>query len=120
MIRLPPRSTRTDTLFPYTTLFRSLASAVDQRHVLRMIGQIERFLDCGIAAADHRHLLAAKEKAVAGGAGRNALAAQFLLARNAQPFGLRPGGDHQRIADIFIAAVTDSADRKSTRLNSSH
>src|SRR3546814_8037531 len=23
MIRLPPRSTRTDTLFPYTTLFRS-------------------------------------------------------------------------------------------------
>src|SRR3546814_14473246 len=27
MIRRPPRSTRTDTLFPYTTLFRSLASA---------------------------------------------------------------------------------------------
>src|SRR3546814_860391 len=26
MIRLPPRSTRTDTLFPYTTLFRSLFS----------------------------------------------------------------------------------------------
>src|SRR3546814_11518002 len=25
MIRRPPRSTRTDTLFPYTTLFRSLA-----------------------------------------------------------------------------------------------
>src|SRR3546814_18249192 len=24
MIRLPPRSTRTDTLFPYTTLFRSI------------------------------------------------------------------------------------------------
>src|SRR3546814_15736204 len=28
MIRLPPRSTRTDTLFPYTTLFRSIE---DQR-----------------------------------------------------------------------------------------
>src|SRR3546814_18756108 len=27
MIRRPPRSTRTDTLFPYTTLFRSLAVA---------------------------------------------------------------------------------------------
>src|SRR3546814_9649888 len=27
MIRRPPRSTRTDTLFPYTTLFRSLACA---------------------------------------------------------------------------------------------
>src|SRR3546814_16139360 len=27
MIRRPPRSTRTDTLFPYTTLFRSVAEA---------------------------------------------------------------------------------------------
>src|SRR3546814_10244514 len=26
MIRRPPRSTRTDTLFPYTTLFRSIVS----------------------------------------------------------------------------------------------
>src|SRR3546814_1357218 len=32
MIRLPPRSTRTDTLFPYTTLFRSLASPSASRH----------------------------------------------------------------------------------------
>src|SRR3546814_18897590 len=29
MIRRPPRSTRTDTLFPYTTLFRSLVSAAE-------------------------------------------------------------------------------------------
>src|SRR3546814_10476014 len=29
MIRRPPRSTRTDTLFPYTTLFRSAAGAAD-------------------------------------------------------------------------------------------
>src|SRR3546814_10700438 len=28
MIRRPPRSTRTDTLFPYTTLFRSLETTV--------------------------------------------------------------------------------------------
>src|SRR3546814_9279072 len=27
MIRRPPRSTRTDTLFPYTTLFRSLRAS---------------------------------------------------------------------------------------------
>src|SRR3546814_7259570 len=27
MIRRPPRSTRTDTLFPYTTLFRSLTAS---------------------------------------------------------------------------------------------
>src|SRR3546814_9134908 len=33
MIRRPPRSTRTDTLFPYTTLFRS-----DQRPRLRRPG----------------------------------------------------------------------------------
>src|SRR3546814_15364336 len=28
MIRRPPRSTRTDTLFPYTTLFRSLRNGI--------------------------------------------------------------------------------------------
>src|SRR3546814_13494714 len=28
MVRRPPRSTRTDTLFPYTTLFRSITIAV--------------------------------------------------------------------------------------------
>src|SRR3546814_17899694 len=31
MIRRPPRSTRTDTLFPYTTLFRSLVLARDHQ-----------------------------------------------------------------------------------------
>src|SRR3546814_14220723 len=30
MIRRPPRSTRTDTLFPYTTLFRSILGLVDR------------------------------------------------------------------------------------------
>src|SRR3546814_13363879 len=33
MIRRPPRSTRTDTLFPYTTLFRSLAQQVAKRRI---------------------------------------------------------------------------------------
>src|SRR3546814_13659164 len=33
IIRRPPRSTRTDTLFPYTTLFRSACDdAADHRH----------------------------------------------------------------------------------------
>src|SRR3546814_11684438 len=32
MIRRPPRSTRTDTLFPYTTLFRSLALSDAHAH----------------------------------------------------------------------------------------
>src|SRR3546814_19425430 len=31
MMRRPPRSTRTDTLFPYTTLFRSIARAAVRR-----------------------------------------------------------------------------------------
>src|SRR3546814_4947649 len=35
MIRRPPRSTRTDTLFPYTTLFRSLVSSSSQAFAKR-------------------------------------------------------------------------------------
>src|SRR3546814_1151809 len=35
MIRRPPRSTRTDTLFPYTTLFRS-PHDVARRHVEKL------------------------------------------------------------------------------------
>src|SRR3546814_8051226 len=31
MILRPPRSTRTDTLFPYTTLFRSVATGTDDK-----------------------------------------------------------------------------------------
>src|SRR3546814_3996562 len=31
MIRRPPRSTRTDTLFPYTTLFRSILGVAAER-----------------------------------------------------------------------------------------
>src|SRR3546814_11534162 len=34
MIRRPPRSTRTDTLFPYTTLFRS--KSIDEDRILRL------------------------------------------------------------------------------------
>src|SRR3546814_13968269 len=33
MIRRPPRSTRTDTLFPYTTLFRPLVRGLGCSHV---------------------------------------------------------------------------------------
>src|SRR3546814_13951793 len=35
MIRRPPRSTRTDTLFPYTTLFRSTDRRGDLLRILR-------------------------------------------------------------------------------------
>src|SRR3546814_19048649 len=54
MIRRPPRSTRTDTLFPYTTLFRSLALACashsgEPRHVETVIAWLQRL---GLSAAD--------------------------------------------------------------------
>src|SRR3546814_11816329 len=42
MIRLPPRSTRTDTLFPYTTLFRSVRR--DRRGTWAMLSRFERML----------------------------------------------------------------------------
>src|SRR3546814_19608399 len=38
MIRRPPRSTRTDTLFPYTTLFRSLGMLTCIRRCFDLIG----------------------------------------------------------------------------------
>src|SRR3546814_16152931 len=36
IIRRPPRSTRTDTLFPYTTLFRSLRPPQGRRQAWRL------------------------------------------------------------------------------------
>src|SRR3546814_3664486 len=41
MIRLPPRSTRTDTLFPYTTLFRSLQREGRRRAVAAVVDPVE-------------------------------------------------------------------------------
>src|SRR3546814_2353205 len=38
MIRRPPRSTRTDTFFPYTTLFRSLLERDGERFRCRAAG----------------------------------------------------------------------------------
>src|SRR3546814_11591666 len=45
MVRQPPRSTRTDTLFPYTTLFRS-AQVLDGMHQFR--GEFE-VMEAGLA-----------------------------------------------------------------------
>src|SRR3546814_7142281 len=82
MIRRPPRSTRTDTLFPYTTLFRSLDGdqfldlveepRIDERqseHVLHRhpgaecIGQVEHSLRPGFLhlAAQRGHTVLAGE-----------------------------------------------------------
>src|SRR3546814_3428856 len=49
MIRRPPRSTRTDTLFPYTTLFRSFGQPRRQR---RAAGQTDEIADQHIERRD--------------------------------------------------------------------
>src|SRR3546814_3788945 len=47
MIRRPPRSTRTDTLFPYTTLFRSHTFGWGVLGVLAFSGELVRQRDLG-------------------------------------------------------------------------
>src|SRR3546814_11642437 len=56
MIRRPPRSTRTDTLFPYTTLFRSLRRRRDgRRHwVVRPVEGILEAIGRAIAVISPR------------------------------------------------------------------
>src|SRR3546814_11638352 len=60
MIRRPPRSTRTDTLFPYTTLFRSRAR-VQVRQDRRRLGWEQRRgagpvrRDAAVAARSEEH-----------------------------------------------------------------
>src|SRR3546814_3009095 len=57
MIRRPPRSTRTDTLFPYTTLFRSALAVAGflRRHGFALCRRLQVFFQvpAGIAG---RHL----------------------------------------------------------------
>src|SRR3546814_2520956 len=73
MIRRPPRSTRTDTLFPYTPLFRSLAAGQGTR----MKSQKHKVLHPVAGRPMLLHLLASVEtltpakKIVVVGAGRD-------------------------------------------------
>src|SRR3546814_14954408 len=48
MIRRPPRSTRTDTLFPYTTLFRSTRQRPDHDVHLVLLDQLTGGINGGI------------------------------------------------------------------------
>src|SRR3546814_8454927 len=58
MIRRPPRSTRTDTLFPYTTLFRSkpLVGAVEAARIAVGVGIVlrQRLQLANVDLADQR------------------------------------------------------------------
>src|SRR3546814_15940599 len=50
MIRRPPRSTRTDTLFPYTTLFRSMTHRLATDEVLADLVDADRRLHARLHA----------------------------------------------------------------------
>src|SRR3546814_7540601 len=102
MIRRPPRSTRTDTLFPYTTLFRSLRTAVVgdlevRLHLDHCLGSFLPERPCQAAGAD---------------------ASAPTLPTTFHVFSFEIG------AHSSMRTVSPSrnafADRKSTRLNSSH
>ena len=66
---------------------------VDDRHLLREAGEIDRLLDRRIAPADDRDLPVSVEGAVAGGAEGDPSADEPLLARHAETPPVRPGGD---------------------------
>src|SRR3546814_6986686 len=109
MIRRPPRSTRTDTLVPYTTLFRSLPCPVLQR--CADIDGPGIGMDAGIDECYRRpsefDLTVIGHQANENGAALHRILQQlgFLL----------------RHAEIDIERVRlRDGDRKSTRLNSSH
>src|SRR3546814_9384279 len=118
MIRLPPRSTRTDTLFPYTTLVRSGRAGPAPRHP-RIYARRDTELFIG-------REFAADEAAVLGNLGRVVTArnigldigeamlvemrAQLLLGLGARLVG----------NEAQVELGDRAANRKSTRLNSSH
>src|SRR3546814_4971642 len=59
MIRRPPRSTRTYTLFPYTTLFRSIVWSSDASSITSMSApKINRMEGGGVASGADRAKLA--------------------------------------------------------------
>src|SRR3546814_16649609 len=114
MYRLPPRSTRTDTLFPYTTLCRAGDRAVET----------EAF---GNEAGQHRaaHGADAEEDPVKA-AGLDA-AMQAAGDEIGPEYGMRHEsrriehvGDQQNGHRPGEGARRAAGDRKSTRLNSSH
>src|SRR3546814_17776962 len=109
MIRPPPRSTRTDTLFPYTTLFRSQSSRLPERprlHPSKDICQLEP--RPRHPAPAHVILLGEANRAVA----------PVAVDRPAREPGYASKILHSDEALAWRRGL--GRDRKSTRLNSSH
>src|SRR3546814_3611069 len=112
MIRRPPRSTRTDTLFPYTTLFRSNALD-DLWHTRREPHEIAIFLHQRVGNAlferETRLFVHVADLAMHR---QDELRTQPAIERG--EFGL------PRMAADMDMRLLFGEDRKSTRLNSSH
>src|SRR3546814_14950028 len=132
MIRRPPGSTRTDPLFPYTTLFRSLLSRAaglaqgSEHPIARAI--LAEIMGRDLAPLPARHLRAQPGEGIAGEIDGDTVAtgsAAFMARLGwSVPPPLLPGDDDNRTA-VFVGwtgAVRGLLllDRKSTRLNSSH
>src|SRR3546814_7623134 len=63
-IRRPPRSTRTDTLFPYTTLFRSIQPGYDPKRTATVVAEpLERGFGLTLGNALRRILLSSLQGA---------------------------------------------------------
>src|SRR3546814_14283009 len=125
MVRRPPRSTRTDTLFPYTTLFRSMEhvrypEAVffrQLRHPFEHFGQAaarDRAVHAIIIGRDPPHR---RKRRLAPGPEGEPFGLVARGAERGRAIGL---GDPRHLVDQMVAFGADAVDRKSTRLNSSH
>src|SRR3546814_3022659 len=123
MIRRPPRSTRTDTLFPYTTLFRSAVPAGAPSTAVRCQS------GCRRRSRSARRIIVRLLHGIADRVGfllhGVACSVGFLLDRLAKalrPFLHRALGFVELGAQLgkLAFAIEFSRDRKSTRLKSSH
>src|SRR3546814_20724640 len=124
MIRRPPRSTRTDTLFPYTTLFRSTANAGDDT----IVAGTGDDLISGDAMTSHEDGLnaTANNTATSNGDGHASAGSDEIWGTIGGEYGGDYGNDTIAGDALTVAANTtalannDAIDRKSKRLNSSH
>src|SRR3546814_19337237 len=115
MIRRPPRSKRTDTLFPYTTLFRSSAPvlAPDSPVTLSWANGTGQRFEIGLAIDDD-YMFTITQRVVNRGEGAVAVRPWTLATRE----GVSKDPDAWTIHTGPIGVF--DGDRKSTRLNSSH
>src|SRR5215471_14148370 len=81
------------------------AASMHEKHLISNIGEEDRLLDRGVAAADHDHLLAAIEKAVAGGASRDAITPEALLGGKPEPARFCAGGNDEGVGGVLGMAI---------------